>query len=81
MGFTRPTKYSRAGNTSRKCAASPASTLKKNQASGTMAAKPVPATTFATRPNTPMGANFITQSVIFMITWNNPFHNLYWLSA
>ncbi len=67
-GLTRPIKNSSSGNTREKCSDNATSTLIKNHASGTKAETPVLATTLATSPNTPMGANFIAQSVIFIVT-------------
>ena len=67
-GFTRPTKCSNNGKVMNACSANASNTAMANNASGPVAPSPASAITAPTRPNTPIGANFIIHSVIFIMT-------------
>src|SRR5690606_29923788 len=74
---TRPNTLRNRGSVIVACSISPASVASANVASGPAALNPVSATTAATRPKTPIGANSMIHSVMRIITLNTPSQNLY----
>ncbi len=62
--------------TTRMCSNRATMTVTANTASGRTAENPASATTLATRPKMPIGANAMIHSVMRIMTWNTPFHSL-----
>ena len=66
-GLTRPIKRSNKNKVPNACKHRAISTARVNIINGPVALRPASAITAPTNPNTPIGANFITNSVIFII--------------
>ena len=64
------------GSVPNACKTSAKNTQIANIASGFAAENPAVAMTSATRPNTPIGANFMIHSVMLIMTWKTPFQKL-----
>ena len=67
-GERRARKNTNAGMKTKACRVSATTTEAKNQASGSMASRPVRVTVAAIRANTPSGVKRITSMVIFITT-------------
>ena len=75
-GSTRPMNRSNSGSVTNAWIASARTTDAEKSSKGLAAPNPVSAITLPTSPNTPIGANSMMNSVIFIMTWNTAFQKL-----